>query len=663
MRAFSRRPVAKDEAARESGAPDTRAEKRRLWLAADQPTTSSWRRLTGGRLPGDLDQSIFRIGAFAFCSLSTLALLSDYVGPGLRVTYSAVWGITALAYGGGALAWYLARRRAPVEMILPLALLGVVLITLEASVTGGASSHLLLLYVVPVIFTAALLEFRLTALVICVAMAAAALPLLGGWNGFYVRSLMLLGGVMSLSAYVETRLLGTAVREKTAAEYQAMHDDLTGLPNRVSFYRQVRAAIQTVPGGRVAVLLMDLDLFKDINDTLGHQRGDRVLGELGRRLQRMLHTPGTVVARIGGDEFGILLTRPDDADGVAVAKRLLETLGQGIMLDDLDIALRASIGVARCPDHGRDVDALVQKADVAMYQAKAARAGYTVYTPERDPYSTERLELMGELRRAINHMELILHYQPEAKLPTLRISCVEALVRWQNPRRGLLLPDRFLPLAEHSGLMRLLSREVLTMALRQCRTWHDGGLDLTVAVNVAAGDLLDLQFPHEVESLLRDRGVLASWLKLEITEGTIMADPVRARAVLSRLHAMGVRLSVDDFGTGYSSLAYLRELPVDEIKIDQSFITNMEADPSDAAIVRAIIDLARNLGLQVIAEGVEGEGTLKHLAALGCDLAQGYHISPPLAEKDLLIWLREWRLAATDEQSGPRTRTRLKLIG
>lgn len=631
--------------------------------AVDRPEWSPGHRLRSGRLPGNLDQAIFRIGAFAFCSLSTLALLSDYVGPGLRVSYPAVWGITALAYCGAGLAWYLARRRAPVEMILPLALLGVLLITLEAAATGGTHSHLLALYVVPVIFTAALLHLRLTALVIGVAMAAAALPLLSGWNGFYVRSLMLLAGVMALSAYVETRLLGTAVTEKAAAEYQALHDDLTGLPNRAYFYQKVREAIQTDPDNRMAVLLMDLDLFKDINDTLGHQRGDRVLRELGRRLHQLLRAPGTVVARLGGDEFGILLARPQDADGADVAKQLLETLGQGIMLEDLDIALRASIGVAFSPEHGRDVDALVQRADVAMYQAKAARSGYSIYAPERDPYSTERLELMGELRRAIQNMELVLYYQPEVDLQTRRIASVEALIRWQNPRRGLLLPDRFIPLAEHSGLMRSLTREVLTMALGQCRTWRDAGMDLTVAVNVAAANLLDLQFPHEVDSLLRDRGVPPSRLKLEITEGTIMADPVRARAVLTRLHAMGVRLSVDDFGTGYSSLAYLTELPVDEVKIDKSFVTEMETDTSDAVIVRAIIDLGRNLGLQVIAEGVEREGTWNQLAALGCDLAQGYYISPPLTEKALSVWLQEWPQPAADEQGRPGTPARLRLIG
>jgi diguanylate cyclase (GGDEF)-like protein len=544
-------------------------------------------------------------------------------------------------------------------MILPMALLGILLITLEAAATGGTHSHLLALYVVPVIFTAALLRLRLTALVIGLAVAAAALPLLGGWNGFYVRSLMLLAGVMMLSAYVETRLLGTAVTEKAAAEYQALHDDLTGLPNRAFFFQSVREAIQFDPEARLAVLLMDLDLFKDINDTLGHQRGDRVLRELGRRLQDLLRAPGTVVARLGGDEFGILLARPHDAEGTDVAKRLLESLGQGIMLEDLDIALRASIGVALYPEHGRDIDALVQKADVAMYQAKAARSGYSIYTPGRDPYSTERLELIGELQRAIENMELVLHYQPEVDLRTRRIVGVEALVRWQNPRRGLLMPERFIPLAEHSGLMRSLSREVLTMALGQCRTWRDAGIDLVVAVNVAAADLLDLQFPHEVESLLRDQDVPPSRLKLEITEGTIMADPVRARAVLTRLHAMGVGLSVDDFGTGYSSLAYLRQLPVDEIKIDRSFITEMETEASDAVIVRAIIDLGRNLGLQVVAEGVEREGTWDQLAALGCELAQGYCISPPLPEKALSLWIAKWPHPATDVQGRPG----LRLIG
>jgi diguanylate cyclase (GGDEF)-like protein len=646
MRA-SPRPVGTDKPRERGEAIDVKPQ-----FEADEITA---RETVSGRLPGNLDQAIFRIAAFAFCSLSTLALLSDYVGPDLRVAYPAVWAITALAYGGGALSWYLARRRAPVEIILPLALLGVVLITMEAAVTGGTHSHLIALYVVPVIFTAALLELRLTALVILVAVAAAALPLLSDWDGIYLRSLMMLAGVMGLSAYVETRLLGTAVKEKAAAEHQALFDDLTGLPNRKLFYRRVREVVRIAPAARMAVLIMDLDHFRDINDTLGHHRGDVVLQEVSGRLRRAVRDSDTV-ARLGGDEFGILMPDLPRGAGKQVAERLLTALKPPVVLDDLDIELRASMGVALFPEHGQDVDCLVQKADVAMYQAKAvAGSHYQVYTPARDPYSTKRLELMGELRRALENAELLLHYQPKIDLQTRQVIGVEGLVRWRHPRHGLLLPDKFLPLAEHSGLMKPLTQEVLGMALRQCRTWLDAGLKLSVAVNVTAPDLLDVQFPEELDALLAEHGVPSSQLELEITEGAIMADPVRARTALTRLHAMGVRLAVDDFGTGYSSLAYLKDLPVDAVKIDRTFVRDMKIDANDAVIVRAIIDLGRNLGLQVIAEGVEDEETWNRLATLGCDLAQGYHLSPPLPEKGLSLWLSHWsQLTGAQGEVGAR---------
>jgi EAL domain-containing protein (putative c-di-GMP-specific phosphodiesterase class I) len=332
------------------------------------------------------------------------------------------------------------------------------------------------------------------------------------------------------------------------------------------------------------------------------------------------------------------------------------------VLDGLDIDLQASVGVALFPEHGQDVDSLVQKADVAMYQAKAAAGSdYKIYTPERDPHSTERLELTGELRRAIKDGELVLHYQPKIDLQSRKVTGVEALVRWRHPKRGLLSPETFLPLAERSGLMKALTGEVLQMALRQCRTWRDAGVKLTMAVNVSADDLLDLHFPEEVETLLSGRGVAAKWLELEITEGTILADPERARAVLTRLHAMGVRLAVDDFGTGYSSLMYLKELPVDAVKIDRSFIRDMATKSDDEIIVRAIVDLARNLSLEVVAEGVEDEATWNRLGALGCDLAQGYYLSPPLAEKELPLWLSHW-LELTASMSEPGARKQLTLV-
>jgi diguanylate cyclase (GGDEF)-like protein len=497
---------------------------------------------------------------------------------------------------------------------------------------------------------AALVQLRLTALVLVVTLVVATLLLLGAWSDVYARALVVLGAVIALSASVETHLLRTAVRQKAAAEHQALYDGLTGLPNRVLFYRRVRELIGSAGGEQAAVLLMDLDHFKDINDTFGHDQGDLVLKEVSARLQRAVGASDTV-ARLGGDAFAILLPRLPHGAGRHAAEQVLKVLTPAVVVEDLNIDLQASVGVALFPDHGQDVDSLVQKADVAMYQAKAAAGSdYKVYTPERDPHSTERLELTGELRRAIKEGELVLHYQPKIELQSRKVTGVEALVRWRHPKRGLLSPETFLPLAERSGMMKALTAEVIQMALRQCRTWQGTAMDLKMAVNVAAADLLDLHFPEEVESLLTHRGLAASSLELEITESTILADPERAQAVLTRLHAMGVRVAVDDFGTGYSSLMYLKDLPVDAVKIDRSFVRDMATKPDDEIIVRAIIDLARNLNLQVVAEGVENEATWNRLVALGCDLAQGYYLSPPLAEKELILWLSHWsQLTATRE--------------
>ncbi|HEV8681837.1 MAG TPA: EAL domain-containing protein [Actinomycetota bacterium] len=425
-------------------------------------------------------------------------------------------------------------------------------------------------------------------------------------------------------------------------QYQALHDALTDLPNRVLFHDRVQQAIRASQRERssVAVMIMDLDHFKEINDTLGHHNGDRLLQQVGLRLRGVLRESDTV-ARLGGDEFGILLPQVSDAaTATTVAAKVLKGLEDPLMVDGLALDITASIGIAICPQHGEDVDVLLRRADVAMYVAKASHSGYEVYTVRRDRYSPGRLALAGELRRALRDNELVLHFQPKVELRSGRVAGVEALLRWHHPRRGLLPPDEFVPLAEHTGLMRPLTLYVLDAALGECRTLHDLGLPVSVSVNLSARNLSDLGLPDEVVRLLHKWDIDPRFLELEITETSLMVDPARAMDVLARLSARRIRLSIDDFGTGYSSLAFLRQLPVDEIKIDKSFVMNMLSDENDAVIVRSTIDLGRNLGLRVVAEGVESEEIWDRLAVMGCDLAQGHYLAEPMPPEALAAWLQ-----------------------
>jgi diguanylate cyclase (GGDEF)-like protein len=386
---------------------------------------------------------------------------------------------------------------------------------------------------------------------------------------------------------------------------------------------------------------MDLDRFKEVNDTLGHHSGDLLLQELAVRLQRALRTSDSV-ARLGGDEFGVLL--PDLVDRQAIEEvvdRIRAAVERPFYVQDLPLAIETSIGVSIFPEHGQDVDSLMQKADVAMYVAKGGNATHEIYDPREDEYDPTRLTLVGELRRAIDANELTVYYQPKADLRTGEIKGAEALVRWEHPDRGLLGPDEFIPLAQHTGLIRPLTLSVIDTAMKQIRAWQNQGIHLSVAINLATRNLLDAGLPEDVQELLDKWQLEAASVEFEITESTIMADPFRALAVLKRLHAMGTKLSIDDFGTGYSSLAYLKRLPVDAVKIDKSFVMNMVADENDAAIVRSTIDLARNLGLGIVAEGVETEAIWQTLAELGCDVAQGHYLSHPLPAAELAAWLQQ----------------------
>jgi diguanylate cyclase (GGDEF)-like protein len=428
-------------------------------------------------------------------------------------------------------------------------------------------------------------------------------------------------------------------------EHQALHDALTDLPNRTLFHDRVGQALTSARREHipVAVMIMDLDRFKEVNDTLGHASGDELLKQAGVRLRAALRESDTV-ARLGGDEFGVLLPKVvDSAAAVSVARKLRKALEEPFTIHGLALQIEASVGIALYPEHGDDVHSLLQRADVAMYVAKEHPAGCEIYAKERDEYSPDRLTLLTELRRAIDHGELVLHYQPKAELRGGEISGVEALVRWSHPTRGLIPPDEFIPLAQKTGVIVPLTFFVLNEAVRQSRTWQLEGLDLCVGVNLSARNLLDVHLPDTVGELLARWEVPPSLLELEITESTILADPIRAMHVLSRLSGMGVRLAIDDFGTGYSSLSYLKRLPVDALKIDKSFIQGMEADENDAVIVKSTIDLGRNLGLRVVAEGVETKEAWRQLLVLGCDVAQGYYLSRPVPAAELAAWVRASR--------------------
>lgn len=447
-------------------------------------------------------------------------------------------------------------------------------------------------------------------------------------------------------------LLGTAVglslhdiTERTmAAEVlrrQALHDGLTGLPNRTLLNERLRAALKNSErtGHPVSLLIMDLDQFKDVNDALGHDHGDRLLIEMSRRLQKVLRDADTI-ARLGGDEFAVLVVDNADADGaVAIADRIGEALEQPFQLGGISLQTNASVGIAVFPEHAQDAESLAQRADVAMYAAKRSGGGHTIYSPEHDQSSVRRLALLGELRGAIQSDELVLHFQPSLDLDTGEVHSCEALVRWMHPEHGLMPPGEFIELAEVSGLIQPMTRWVIDEALRQTRVWLDHGLQLKVGVNLSVRNLYDRDLVPFISDLLIERGVDAGLLKLEVTESELMDDPLLALEVLGKLKALGASTSIDDFGTGYSSLAYLKHLPIDELKIDKSFVGNMVNDESDLTIVRSTIDLSHNLGLDVVAEGVEDGDTLRRLRDLGCDRAQGYFVSRPVPANVFTDWV------------------------
>jgi len=430
--------------------------------------------------------------------------------------------------------------------------------------------------------------------------------------------------------------------QQEALRYQATHDVLTDLPNRSLLHERVEEALVAARqhAWPVAFLLLDLDRFKEINDTLGHHIGDVLLRKIARRLESNVRAQDTI-ARLGGDEFAVLLPGTGLDSAHQIAHGLIRSLDEPFAVEGLSLQVDTSVGITLFPEHGTGASALIRRADVAMYVAKKERTGVAVYDADQDFTSIRLLALTGDLRRAIQEDRLTLHYQPKMSARTGRPIGVEVLARWRHPEHGEIPPDEFVGLAEHSGLIRPLTRWVLETSLQQCAEWRRQGVDLSVSVNLSARNLLDEELPRSLMEMLRTIELPVDRVTLEITESVIMEDPKRALEVLTELHEIGVAIAIDDFGTGYSSLGYLKKLPADELKIDKSFVLDMDRNADDETIVHSTIELAHNLGLRVVAEGVETEEIWARLRRLGCDTGQGFLFSRPLPAGRLIEWYRE----------------------
>lgn len=449
-----------------------------------------------------------------------------------------------------------------------------------------------------------------------------------------------------------TRVWGTTKditarrRYEEKLHYQFYHDALTGLPNREKLYLDMENCFANRHEEQIsALMLLDIDRFKEINDTLGHKTGDSLLTQIGPRLTAEMMDVQGVVARLGGDEFAIFMPRirsPHQA--IIIAHRLTDALTQEFDLDGFCTEISVSIGIAISPLQAQDHHTMMRYADIAMYHAKSQMLGYAIYSTEIDPHSQKRLTMIGELGRAIRENQLCLYYQPKVLLDDKRCYGFEALIRWMHPELGFVPPNDFIPIAEMTSMIHPLTAWVVEKSIEQARQWYDQGLDLTIAVNLSARNLMDENLPKMVARLLEKYQLPANRLELEITESSIMTDPARALRILDQLDQLGVLMSIDDFGTGYSSLAYLKRLPVYTLKIDNSFVRNMLEDRQDEIIVNSTINLAHNLGLRVVAEGVENEALLHSLKQMGCDEAQGYFIGRPMPLKNVNEWLvtTEW---------------------
>ena len=448
-----------------------------------------------------------------------------------------------------------------------------------------------------------------------------------------------------LNQALEQRVVERTVQLQDAnkqLEHQALHDTLTSLPNRALLYDRLRTILLSAQRSQelFALVAIDLDLFKEINDTLGHHAGDLVLQHVAKACGNILRDSDTV-ARMGGDEFMLLLPKVTDKEGaMLVAQRVLEAIREPLQIGERLIEVNASLGVALFPQHGEDELTLITHSDAAMYEAKRQKLGVALYLVEMGEGKSEAVALKGELRRAINDGEMVLHFQPKIDINSSLINGVEALVRWQHPRLGLLYPDMFIALAELSGLIKPLTQEVLRLSMKQIREWDSQGYNFPIAVNISAINLQDKDFPESVAAMIAEYAVPSHRLELEVTETAIMTEPIVAIENIRKLSHLGIQMSIDDFGTGYSSMAYLQKLLVAKIKIDKSFVMEMGANENDEVIVRSTIELAHNLGLKAVAEGVETQAAWDKLRDLGCDSAQGYFMSKPLTAEHFLEWVR-----------------------
>ena len=485
------------------------------------------------------------------------------------------------------------------------------------------------------------------------AMTSVTLLILDRFRSVHPIALVLSGATLAAAA-VRASMAFQELRTLTQTRREARTDELTQLPNRRSFSEMIgRTVAPTFDRSPVAVLMVDLDGFKVINDTLGHHTGDELLREVARRFTATL-APGDMLARLGGDEFGIVVQpREEPGWALAAANRLVESLQDRMELDGVPIQVRASVGASLYPDHGDTPSLLLQRADVAMYEAKRNGGGVRFYSQSFDRNSREQLEHLEELRNAIDLDQLVLYYQPKVRFVDGTLTGVEALVRWEHPARGLLSPADFLPLATEGGLLPQLTRKVLAIAVEQAGRWHGLGQSLGISVNVGTVDVVDATFPNFVEEVLARNKLPAALLTIEITEDSVIEDPVRTAQVVARLRQLGAKVSIDDFGAGYASLSLLRELDLDELKLDKSLVDEVDTSSRQKALVRAAVGLAHALGLSLVAEGVETADAWRELQLLDCDVAQGYLVSRPLSALDLQAWLEAQRRRLPTNRPAP----------